>query len=256
LLARVARSTNAQLSSTKFTMEFDNTRPKRILGLINHNLSLDAQYYVEVSNNSAFTQIVYDSGVLYAWPPRSGTRAQRFWEADEWGDSQTVVSDSDRAIYNPSIIVVLPTKQIGPLYWRVTIEDTGNPDGYVQFGRLFLAGEWQPRFNPTLGSTRISYEDPSVIETAIGGVEYYDRRPKHRVLQFNLDWMDTREGFTRAFDLQKLVGVTKEVLVIYDADDDQTILRHSFLGRLRQLNPIENPYATVTRTAFEVKELR
>ena len=21
-------------------------------------------------------------------------------------------------------------------------EDTGNPDGYVQFGRLFLAGEW------------------------------------------------------------------------------------------------------------------
>jgi hypothetical protein len=25
---------------------------------------------------------------------------------------------------------------------------------------------------------------------------------------------------------------------------------------LRQLNPIENPYAAVTRTVFEVKELR
>jgi hypothetical protein len=35
-----------------------------------------------------------------------------------------------------------------------------------------------------------------------------------------------------------------------------TIIRHSFLGRLRQLNPIENPYATVTRTMFEIKELR
>jgi hypothetical protein len=35
-----------------------------------------------------------------------------------------------------------PTTQIQPLYWRVNIEDTGNPDGYVQFGRLFLAGEW------------------------------------------------------------------------------------------------------------------
>jgi hypothetical protein len=37
---------------------------------------------------------------------------------------------------------------------------------------------------------------------------------------------------------------------------NMTIIRHSFLGRLRQLNPIENPYAAVTRTVFEVKELR
>ena len=90
----------------------------------------------------------------------------------------------------------------------------------------------------------------------MGGVEYYDRRPKHRVLQFGIDWMDVREGWTRAFDLQKLVGVTKEVLIVYDANDDMTIIRHSFLGRLRQPNPIENPYATVTRTVFEIKELR
>ena len=62
--------------------------------------------------------------------------------------------------HNSSIIVVLPTKQIQPLYWRVNIEDTSNPDGYVQFGRLFLAGEWQPKFNAALGSTRIFYEIP------------------------------------------------------------------------------------------------
>jgi hypothetical protein len=67
--------------------------------------------------------------------------------------------------------------------------------------------------------------------------------------------MAESEAMALGFELQRAMGVNKELMFVWDPADTTHALRRQFLGRLRVLSPIENVGPDRWRSPYEVKEL-
>jgi hypothetical protein len=226
--AKVARSTDATLSSTKFVVDLGSNKTGRTLAIANHNFSTAAKVLVKASITG---EELYSSGWLDVWPPRY------------------VYTD-----YKWLFSVILPN-DVDAQYWSVEIDDTTNPDGYVQLGRVFIGPAWQPEFNMSFGNG-IAWETSTEVQTTLGDVEYFNEKNPLRVVNFTMDWLTEDEAMEGVFEIMRRAGVNKEVLYIYAPDDTTHALRRRFIGRLRKLNQIEHPNIAQHTAAFEIKETR
>lgn len=250
VIAKVARSATDANADTQFYIAYSTPQNIRVLGLVNHNCSIDARYRLRASNVSNFATTVYDSGWADVWPVVYPSDSLD-WESESWWTGK--YSAEEMAGYTTLLRHVLPTNVLAS-YWYIEIDDTANPAGYVQIGRLFIGPAWQPTHNASYGASH-GWETDTQVEKAISGAEYFDRRTPYRVMRLTLDGMETDEAMARAFELQRRAGIDQEVLWMFDPADSVHALRRSFLGRMRQLSPIEYPYYNTNRTAFEIKEL-
>lgn len=250
IIGKVARSSTAAAANTQFDTDFAAEKNIRVLGLTNHNGSLGARYRIRASAASTFATTLYDSGWLDVWPVVYTTDNLE-WEDDNWWTCK--YSDEQRIGYPATLIHILPANTLAR-YWRIEIDDAANAAGYVQIGRAFIGPAWQPKLNMSYG-TGIGWETATEVQEALGGAEYFQRRAPFRSQRFALDWMSRDEAMGQAFELQRRAGIDQEVLWVFDPDDTVHALRRRWLGRLRELNPIEYPYHGIGKTAFEIKEL-
>lgn len=253
-IAKVARTTNDSASSTKFDIDLTRDRAIKLIALIKHNLSLDTTYRIYGSNASNFATTVYDSGSLAVFESIYDSFVLE-WEDDNFWDgkaSQEYI-DSMNATSNLSLIHILNTV-ISARYWRVEVVDESNPDGYVEFGRLFLSEQWQVTNNILYGAS-LGYETNTGVEMSLDDTEYFDVRKSQRNYKFELESYDYNEGHQKLLEISRQLGIDKEVFVIPDPDDTENMTRRSFLGRLKALNPITYPYFNTNRAAYEVKEI-
>lgn len=141
-------------------------------------------------------------------------------------------------------------------YLGITVsdEDGLNENGALEFGYLWIGDGFAPVLGPSFGWS-LGYEDLSLVETSLGGIDYVDPRPKYRVLRFGLDHLTSDEWATQGLALSRDLGITQPLLFIMSTTDATLGERVSFMGRLRTLSPIENPDPLRFSTAFEVKEL-
>lgn len=259
-LARVARSIDLELSSTMFTIDLQQQRTLRVLAFIAHNFSLSARITLVFSNTANFSDpaLTISSD---AWPSVSDGE----WDLDalEWENDNFWLGtylQEDIEGQTPTCSILLP-EDILARYVKVTIDDKSNTAGFVQIGRLFLGSAFlQPRINYSFGAT-LGYEDATNIDTALSGAEYFDRREPVRVMRFTLGYLSADEGFGAALELTRRAGVSGEVFVIPNPDDKIYGATRSFLGRLRQLSPLEqlammSVGGLLNSMAFEIKELR
>lgn len=253
-IAKVARTTNDSASSTKFDIDLTRDRAIKLIALIKHNLSLDTTYRIYGSNASNFATTVYDSGSLAVFESIYDSLVLE-WEDDNFWDgkaSQEYI-DSMNATSNLSLIHILNTV-ISARYWRVEVVDESNPDGYVEFGRLFLSEQWQVTNNILYGAS-LGYETNTGVEMSLDDTEYFDVRKSQRNYKFELESYDYNEGHQKLLEISRQLGIDKEVFVIPDPDDTENMTRRAFLGRLKTLNPILYPYFNTNRAAYEVKEI-
>jgi hypothetical protein len=215
-----------------------------------HNLSTAAQYRIRLSQDPNFTSSLADSGWMDVWPTvyPFGTLP---WGSPSWWTGKYAPDQIER--YTGAVIHVL-SGLTAARYLRVEISDTGNADGFVQIGRLFAADGWQPTRNMTYGAS-LAWEDRTQVQEALSGAEYFDARPMVRIARFGLDAMTESEAMSQAFEVQRAMGVSGEVLFIWNPDDTNHAQRRQFLGRLRTLSPIENPGPDRWKAPFEIKEL-
>lgn len=176
---------------------------------------------------------LYDSGFISPWP--AGYTAENITGSQQ------------------SLIHILPS-ETSLTGVRFDFSDATNPDGYVQMGRLFLGPGFQPTWNFSFGSG-LSYETRTRVEENPAGSEYFDRKPPYRVARFGLDHLTETEAMTRILEMQRVLGTDGEVLWIRDPGDAAHLLRRGFVGRMRELSPIEHPYSDNLRQAFEIREL-
>lgn len=255
-LGDVARSTNLAKASTTFVIDLGAPKNIRVVDIRNHNLSLTGKYRIRASaaappaDPAAAATYVYDSGWLDAWPVIYPIEALE-WEDDNWWSGK--YSDEQRAGYIAAATHVLPANKLAR-YWRIDFDDPLNAEGFVQVGRVFIGPAWQSKNNMSFGAS-IGWETTTEVQEAYSGSEYFDVKTPFRVARFALNWMTEDEGMSNAFELQRQAGVDKEVMWIHDPEDTTHALRRRFLGRLRQLSPVEFPYSNVTTNAFEIKEL-
>lgn len=247
-LSKVARSTSDANADTKFRFSLTKDRIISTVAIINHNLSTNATWRYRVYSDSGYTTLTYDSGVLEVWPTMPVGYFE--WEDDGFWNMRT--PEEDRDYLSPTTIHV-PTALVVNQYYQIEFFDDANPDGYVQLGRVFVGKKYQPTVNMSLGAS-VGNESRTLIDEAISGAEYFDRRNSYRVARFDLSLLDSSDSILNA-DLIKISDTDSEVVFVYDPDDAIGIGRKSFLGRLRTLSAIEQPYTQFYRTAYEIKEL-
>lgn len=253
-LARIARSVNLDLSSTKFTITFDRQRTIRVLALLAHRISTAGRIRIQASDQDDFATLKYDQTVD-AWPAAGGdwNIDELEWENDNYwlGSYSQEDTEGQTAIF----LHLLPTP-VQARYWRVNIIDPTNPAGHVDIGRAFIGdGLLNTKINYSYGAS-LGYEDNTGVETAVSGAEFFDPREPLRVMRFQLAYMDADEGFAQALELTRRAGTWKEVLVIADPTDSIYASQRNFVGRLRQLGPLEQAAFRLNSMSFEIKELR
>ncbi len=251
LIAKVARSSGVTTAATKFDVDLGRARRIGMMALIGHNFTVVAKVRIRGDDAADFATPLYDSGWVDVWPYGMIPPELLEWEEDNFWLG--TLSDQARAGYQSPFIhrvTTLPSLR----YWRVEIDDTTNSDGYIQIGRLFLADVWQPTFGPVVGAA-ISMDDTTIIESSLGGSEYFDARAKPRVHRFDLRAMNKTEAYTRVLDLQNLLGVAGEILIDPDYADQENKPRRAFVGRLRSLAPVVESSPGIFDTSFEIREV-
>lgn len=259
-LARVARTLDLEQTSTLFTVDLQQQRALRVLAFVAHNFSLSARITLVFSNAADFSSPILTI-TSDAWPSLSDGD----WDLDalEWENDNFWLGtylQEDIEGQTPTCSILLPD-DILARYVKVLIDDSSNTSGFLQIGRLFIGSAFlQPRFNYSYGAT-LGYEDATNVDSALSGAEYFDRREPVRVMRFTLGYLSVDEGFGAALELTRRAGVSGEVFVIQKPDDRTYAATRSFLGRLRQLSPLEHLAmmsggGLLHSMAFEIKELR
>lgn len=248
---KVARTANALAASTLFDIDLGAPRTIAVLALVVHNISAAGACRIRGSNVSNFASTVYDSGAVNVWPAGQIPQNLLEWEEDNFWLG--TMSAQARAGYQSPYINIMATPAYAR-YWRVEIADTTNSDGYVQIGRLFLANGWTPTVNYNYGA-ELGYEDPTPVDTSLSGAEFFDQRSKFRVFSFDLQYITGTEAYGYAIELQRLAGITGEVLAVPDAADTGNIPARAFVGRLRQIGRVRQTQPTAYEVSLKIKEL-
>jgi hypothetical protein len=174
--------------------------------------------------NAATDQLVYDTGCEAGWP--SGVDAE---EADGYAMTATHVADTAQSAQ----------------YWRTNIADTANADGYVEIGRLVMAGGYQPTYNMSYGA-RLGWQDPSTRSDSDGSATFFKVRSRRRVASLVLENVEEDEAFDQSFEIQRRLGTTGQLFIVLDPEDTGLrLMQRSFLCVLRELTALE--YANTTR---------
>ncbi len=249
VLSQVARSAGVGIAPD---IAIDLQRARRIgaIALARHNLSVGARVRVRGDDAADMATPIYDSGWVDVWPAGMIPLELLEWEEDNFWLG--TVSEETRAGYNAPFVHLFEATYAR--YWRIDIDDPLNADGWVQIGRLLIADTWVPEVNYSYGA-QIGFDDRSVVMETLGGTEYFDERSKFRTQRVSLDWLSETEALNAQLDMQRLLGVTGEVLIVPNPADVVNLPRSAFLGRVSRLAPIERSTPGIFRTNLEVKEL-
>lgn len=246
----VARTSDADEANTQFDTALDKVRTIKCLALLRHNCTLAAKYRVRLSNTSGdFNSPLYDTGFVDVWSTFYPFGVRLWGEDGWWGGKPTI---EDIAGY-PSLLLHVLDDTVDAQYVRLEIQDSGNPDGYIEASRFWVSGQWQPRINMVYGA-QIQWNDPTLVEEALDGTEYFDKRTKTRSITASLDWLSSTEGHAIFLEMQRQLGISKELLIVPDYEDTDNLIRRSFVGRFKQLSPLEAWAVGLYKGGLEIKE--
>lgn len=250
IFAKKARSTDTTLSSTQAVVQIEQAKPVYVVSIAAHNFSVDSQIRIRVYSDTAGTSLLYDSGVINAWPAVYST-AQLEWEYDNFWFGQ--IDEEGRESFTPLFTHFLPEVQIAK---NVTIEiiDEANVNGYVEYGRILVADAWQPDINVSYG-INFGYDNNTVVERADDNTEYFDVKRQKRTMSFMFGRLDEQEAFTRLYSLQRQQGISKEILVAYNLVNTSENYQRMFIGRASQLDPISQPFIDNYEASLSLLEI-
>lgn len=177
----------------------------------------------------------YDSGWLDAWPA-------------EWVAATT----AEQRAGARGLALHVPASAQSWRYWRLDLRDLTR--SYVELGRVFLGGAWSPDTGLVYG-VQLGYESrASTVETD-SGAEYHVERPNPRVLRGTLEALTDEEAMAQVLELQRQLGTTGELLVMLRPGDRTRQPVHTWLGRLRTLQPAVASGYRRWSAPIEIREL-
>ncbi len=139
-------------------------------------------------------------------------------------------------------------------WWRIDIADSGNADGYVEAGRVYIAAAWQPAKNLQFGHG-LGWIDSGDRAESDGGQIFTEDKPRRRLVSFDLDFLTENDMLDNAFDLDRLRGAAKDVLVITDPASASHLHKRTVYGLMTGLRPIINRHVGLYQKSFRIEEL-
>lgn len=252
VLARKARTTDLNPSSTLFELEFDGSRLTDVIAIASHNFSNSAQIRIRMYDDIPKLDLVYDTGVIDVWPSVY-TQDELEWENLNFWEGTVLQEDIES--YTPLFFHIAKSDVL--LYPRkilVEIFDPSNPIGYVEFGRVFVGTAFQPKLNMQFGAS-IGYNINTEVELALDNTEYFDRKRPRRTASFTLDGLTMQEGHSTVMSLIRTQGTDQEVFFTYQNSEDTLQYNRTFLARLQQPDPIRQPYFDRLETSINLLEI-
>lgn len=250
VFARRARTTDTDPASTLFRATFGEGRPINVVAIASHNFTTNARIRVRLYAETSFTTLIYDTGLFFAWPDIF-IQDELEWEYNNFWEG--TITEQERRDYTPLAVAIIP-EMLFPLGILVEIFDESNPDGYVEFGRIFVAESFQPEKNMVYGA-QIGYDINTEIETTLDNTEYYDRKTPRRTTSFTLDALTEQEAISRLYIMQRTQGIDREIFFTYKNLNDKFMYPRTFIGRLQQPDPISQPYIDRFSTTFNLIEV-
>ena len=250
-LNKVARSTDPSSASTTFTVDLGAVMDIRVVALLAHNASKTATVRIRAGAESNFSDNLYDQTLPFYFTmyPQGGLP---WGHPDFWTGG--IMPDDLIAQFPKQLIAVLTTNySLQVRYLRFDITDTGNPDGYFELGRCFVAPAWQPSRNLLYGVT-FGLESKTTSEESRGGTEFFDIWAYRRTTQFTLS-INQAQGLAQIFEMQRRLGIHDELFFLRDPDDATMVEQlRSFLCRMRELSAIESPYCDRSQVEYKLRE--
>jgi hypothetical protein len=151
-------------------------------------------------------------------------------------------------------LIAVASAQISARYVQIDFDDQANAAGYVEFGRLFVAGAIQPTYNASYGLQDGWWDGLSSKNYAKGGAAFVTKRRRLRTVAFGLEWLSQAEA-DEVSELQMQVGVTDEVLYTPDPADAAKTQRYGYVGEIEELDAIAYPMVDTRSVGFRIKEL-
>lgn len=250
VLSKRARTVDTAESSSTFDIRLKGEKVINAFAIASHNITTGGSIRLRFYSNETQTELLHDSGIIDVWPALFSTD-QLEWEFSNFWDG--TVSEDDAKDITPLFTYIL-TAVLIPVSIKVEIFDTGNPDNYVEFGRVFIGESFQPFVNMQLGAN-IGFSINTEIELAQDNTEYYDRKRPRRVASFTLPTLKEDEAFSKLFSMQRTQGIDKEILFVYRNTQDSVMFSRTFLGRLQQTDPINQPYLDRYSTQINLIEI-
>lgn len=247
-LSKVARTNNALASSTTFDGDLGASYKIKSVTVSAHNFSATASWRVQLANSAAFAS-GYDSGSLSAYPTFYPA-TQTLWGEDVGG---TALSTTEIAGGHTLDAIHVLATTVTYRYYRLTVTDTGNSDGYIQAGRAFAGFGYQPSNNFRYDAT-FGYEDPSERWETDGGSFIYRDKTRRRVATLQVANIPTDEAWVEALEVARKLGTTQQFQFIFNPADTIHMQRRSFSATIRELSPLEINYQAGARTGFRIVE--
>lgn len=254
LLTEVARSSTDSTTDAQFEVNLGVARDVRFVGLYGHNLSLDGLVRVRASSVAgSFGTPLYDSGWVSAYPEiyppdtlqvGHPSYADRLMTLEDWSVPENRIPFQ----------LVLPSI-VGARYWLIEFDDTSNPDGYVEVGRLFISWAYQAGIN--FEGADLGWVTSTVVTEMDGGADFFDDRGVQREFRFRWPNVDADEALTFHYDeLLRKHGVVKQLVFVYNPTDTYHLHRRSMICRYKETNPLTVPLADYHDTVVTLREVR
>ena len=215
-----ARSTDAVSTSSTMVIDTGENQTIGVVALVRHNITTNGTVRIQGYTDAGLSTLSFDSGAVTVYA------------GDDFAHAFT------------------PTEA---RYWKITISNLGNPDGYIEIGRVFIGWRFEPEVCVDWG-LNIGVESQTTVMQSLAGPEYFDSRPNRRIVSGQWSWLTQAEAHGVYLDIQRQQDIEKEVYAMMDSDTqfpDQVW----FLGRFRTLNAIEWPYVDRHSVGFEISEV-
>jgi hypothetical protein len=137
-------------------------------------------------------------------------------------------------------------------FWKISFSDSGNTDGYIEVGRVFIARYFEPVYNFAFG-WEIQVVDPSLIVSSIGGQKWTDQKDWFHRLNLPLNAVDDADKYANFIALCKRMGKKKDfVLDLFPEDSGAKEVYNTFYGRLVETPSLAGQYSySQGRLVFE-----
>ena len=248
-LSEMARCTSILPAASKLNFDLKASRPVRVIAIPMHSAKPGDKARVKIATDAAMTSIVLDTG----WVDFYGTIypfGSQPWGSESWWSG--TLSAEAAADYRVSWLYVAGSEVLGR-YGTLEIDASGNPDGYIDIGRLVVARGWSPKINISRG-WQAGWRDSSRKTRAKGGAGFADREPSRRWFRMNMDWLEIKEAFGGPWEMQRTLGTTEPFLFVHDPADTELSVQRTCMVTATNLAGITHQKPGINTFPLELEE--
>lgn len=210
-----------QASTVTIAFDFGSATAWEVFGVPGTNLTTAATKRITLSNQSVTGTDILDTGTISAG-----------------------VLDGYPQVYH-SLSAPLTAR-----YGRIILADASM--SFIDIGRVVAGPAWTPTIGDQYGGRQIMHGDDSVLSKSLGGQQRGSIGPRPRRFSFQLDYLSEAEMLDNAFEIDRVAGLTRGILVMLDPASE--LQRLSVYCHVTRMAPVR--YAQYGRHAkrYEIEE--